>query len=120
MSDKVDLKILEEHIGDKYSENTMGCLSPVYLLHPRLPKYEFINEKDYFLPIVENHCIEKSLKDIKDGDLLMIKVKDDYHFAIFKSPNLIFHCTENSKLRKSKIDLYKRYIIKVYEIQNSS
>ena len=72
-----------------------------------------------FNSVVENHCIEKPLKDIKDGDLLMIKVRDDYHFAIFKSPDLIFHCTENSKLRRSKIDLYGQYIIKVYEIQAS-
>lgn len=116
MSDKIDFSILEKHIGDKYSENTRGCLSPVFLMHPDLPKYEFINDKDYFLPIVENHCNEKSLKDIKSGDLLMIKVREEYHFAIFKSPDLIFHCTENSKLRKSKIDIYKKYIIKVYEI----
>lgn len=116
MSKKVDLKVLEEHIGDKYSENSMGCLSPVYLLHPQLPKYDFINDKNYFLPIVESYCREKSLEDINDGDLLVIKVRDEYHFAIFKSPDLIFHCTQNSKLRQSKIDVYKKYIIKVYEI----
>lgn len=116
MSENIDLKVLEEHIGVEYDENTMGCLSPVYLLHPKLPKYYFINDKNYFLPIVEKYCIEKSLEDVKDGDLLMIKIRGDYHFAIFKSPNLIFHCTENSKLRKSKIDIYRKYIVKVYEI----
>lgn len=118
MSVNIDLTVLEEHIGDEYSENTMGCLSPVYLLHPHLPKYDFINDKDYFLPIVRQHCREKSLQEIEDGDLLMIKVHQEYHFAIFKSPNLIFHCTQNSKLRKSKVDIYKKYIVKVYEIKS--
>lgn len=116
MPQNINLNVLEEHIGDEYSENTMGCLSPVYLLHPKLPKYEFKNNKDYFLPIVENHCQEKRLKDLNDGDLLMIKVRDEYHFAIFKHPNLIFHCTEKSKLRQSKVDMYIKYIIKAYEI----
>ena len=116
MSKDVDFSVLEKHIGDKYSENSMGCLSPVYLLHPQLPKYDFINNKNYFLPIVENHCKEKSLQNIEDGDLLMIKVRNEYHFAIFKSPDLIFHCTENSKLRKSKINIYKKYVVKVYNI----
>ena len=117
MVQKVDLTVLEEHIGDKYSENTMGCLSPVYLLYPNLPKYKFINDRSYFLPIIHNHCAEKTLTEINDGDLLMIKVRNDYHFAIFKSPDLIFHCTENAKLRLSKIDLYKKYLVNVFKIK---
>lgn len=118
MSNKIDLRILEKNIGAKYNENSMGCLSPLYLIYPSLPKYKFINDKDYFIPLIENFFKEKSIDDLKDGDLLMIKIREDYHFAIFNSPDFIFHCTEKSKLRKSKIDIYKNYIIKSYELKN--
>jgi hypothetical protein len=109
-----DLSILDKHIGKPYSEQTMGCMAPVYLLKPDLPKYDFNLNVDYFLPLVKKHAKEISLLEIKSGDLLMIKVRSDYHFAIFKEPNLIYHCTKNSKIRLSKVDLYKKYIFKAF------
>jgi hypothetical protein len=113
------LKILDKNIGKPYDEKTMGCLSPAFLLHPELPNYDFILDENYFLPLVEKHTSEIGFDDLISGDLIMLKISDDIHFAIFKSPNLIYHCTKNSKLRLSKIQLYKKYIKKCFRINSS-
>lgn len=114
-----DLSILDKNIGKPYSKTTMGCMQPVFLLKPNLPNYNFNLDVNYFLPLVEKHTKEIEIKDVKSGDLLMIKIRNDYHFAIFKEPNLIYHCTKNSKLRLSKMAFYKSYIVKAFRINAS-
>ncbi|MDR1169051.1 MAG: hypothetical protein LBK53_09235 [Heliobacteriaceae bacterium] len=112
----MDLSVLDENIGKPYSQITMGCMQPVYLLKPDLPQYDFNLDINYFLPLVKKHYEEIDINEIKSGDLLMIKVREDYHFAIFKEPNLIYHCTKNSKLRLSRIELYRKYIVKAFRL----
>lgn len=113
----MNLEILEKNIGRSYSEIEMGCLSPMYLLHPNLPKFEFINDEVYFIPIIEKHCEIVDSSNIEEGDLVMIKIRNDFHFGVFKTPNLIYHCTKNSRMRLSKIKIYEKYIQKVYRLK---
>ena len=112
----MNLKILDENIGKPYLEQTMGCMYPAYLLRPDVPEYDFNLDIDYFLPLVKKHCKEIDIRTIESGDLVMIKIRSDYHFGIFKEPNMIYHCTQNSKLRLSRIDIYKKYIVKAFKI----
>lgn len=95
----------------------MGCLSPMFLLHSNLPKFEFINDENYFMPIIAKYCQVVDFLEIQEGDLLMLKIRNDYHFGVFKSPNLMYHCTKNSKLRLSKIDIYQKYAQEVYRLR---
>lgn len=113
----MNLSILDKNIGKNYDEATMGCLSPIFLLHPELPKYKFDLDEKYFLPIIEKHTEEIPPNERKQGDLLMIKVRNDYHFGIFKEPDMIYHCTKNSKLRLSKVDFYERYVVGVFRLK---
>ncbi len=110
----INLDILQNNIGKKYDEITMGCVNPVYLLFPDIPVYEFKIDEKYFLPLVKKHFDEIKDETLEDGDLLILKVSDDWHFGIFKKPNLIYHCTEKSKLRLSRLDFYKKYIVKKF------
>jgi hypothetical protein len=106
----MNLDNLYKNIGKEYTENLLGCVMPIYLLYPEIPKYEYKDDTEYFLPLVKKHFSEITKNDLKEGDLIILNTKKCNHFCIFAGKNKFFHCTEASKLQISKLDRYLNYV----------
>lgn len=106
----MNIEVLHKNIGHDYDESLLGCVMPVYLLYPEIKKYEYLDDEEYFLPKVKKHFNEIDSTNLQEGDLIILSVKKWNHFCIYAGKGLIFHCTEEGKLRLSKLVLYSKFI----------
>jgi hypothetical protein len=103
----MNLDVLYKNIGMNYTEDLLGCFLPVSLLYPDIPKYEYKNDPDYFLPLVNKYFGEIKKEDLKEGDLIILNLKKKgHHFCIYAGKDQFFHCTEKSKLQVSRFQKY--------------
>jgi hypothetical protein len=108
----MNLDVLKNNIGT--INERQDCLYPVYLLYPDLNEYEVIQDEDYFNPIILQNFSPISIEELKDGDLIVLKFFNGYHFAIYKEKNQIYHCCAKFKLRISSLEKYQKNIIGCY------
>jgi cell wall-associated NlpC family hydrolase len=106
----VNIDILYENIGKNYTEDLLGCVMPVYLMYSKIPKYEYKDDSDYFMPLVKEHFDEIQKEELAEGDLIILNTPKCHHFCIYAGKNKIFHCTEDKSFRLSKIDKYLKYV----------
>lgn len=108
------MDVLYQNIGKEYTEDLLGCAMPVYLLYPEIPKYEYKNDPEYFMPLVQKHFDEVPKEELAEGDLIILNVKRSHHFCIYAGKSMIFHCTKDKSFRLSKIDKYLKYVENCY------
>lgn len=106
----MNTEVLYKNIGLDYDKSLLGCVMPVYLLYPGIEKYEYIEDEEYFLPKVKKYFEKIDINNLKEGDLIIFSVKKWFHFCIYAGKGLIFHCTEEGKLRLSKLSLYSKFV----------
>ncbi len=110
----MNLDILYENVGKKYTEDLLGCVMPLYLLYTEIPKYEYKDDPEYFLPLVKEYFEEISKETLTEGDLIILSTNKGHHFCIYAGKSQIFHCTEDKSFRLSKLDKYLKYIENCY------
>ena len=91
----------------------LGCIYPVYFLYPQIPHYQlkYTDKKlnyIYGMECINNHCIEINKDDLKSGDMIAAKFKDELHFAIYYEFNKIIHVF-GGELKIDKLSLFKNY-----------
>lgn len=103
---------LYNYIGIKQDKNLLDCLTPIYLLYPNLPKYNYDLDFEHIDKCFKNHFFEAT--DLKVNDVIVIGnfAKQQIHFGIYAGNDKFFHCCNDQGLRVSKLSIYK--VIKVY------
>lgn len=85
----------------------------MYLLYPEIPRYELIQDKEYFFPLIKKHF--DGVDKLEMGELLLFKVFNGYHFGVYAGNGEFFHCCRHHKLRISKLSGYKKFLLGIYK-----
>jgi hypothetical protein len=113
----MNLDVLQNKIGT--IDEQLDCLYPVYLLYPEVPRYEIYHDIVYFKPIVEQYCKQISQDELKNGDIVVLRFFNGFHFTIYQEVDQIFHCCKTFKLRISNLNKYRKFIVGCYRWQKS-
>lgn len=112
------MKRLHDKIGTLYRRvdeqgYILGCLLPMYLLYPQLPRYrwEEIQKDKYW----RNFCFrefkkylkEVPLEEIKKGDIILFWMpRGAFHLGICAGNDEMFHCWQSGKMELVKMSTY--------------
>ncbi|HSA06138.1 MAG TPA: NlpC/P60 family protein [Candidatus Gastranaerophilales bacterium] len=107
----MNISILCQNIGG-YDEK-LDCLYTVYLLYPEIPSYNLIQDENYFVPLINKYFIE--IQTPEQGDLLLFKLFNGFHFGIYAGDDKFFHCCKKHKLRLTNLSAYKKFLKGVYK-----
>ena len=122
-SEEMNLEKLTKTIGKKYQEtdengNYIGCFEPMYMLYPDIPRFQFLQNVDYFSHSLEK--IKETLKEIrkeeiKEGDIIVFKMpRKVLHIAVYIGNGKIIQTFKNSSMQINKVNLDSKRIIGVY------
>ena len=93
-----------------------GCLAPMYeilpeMLHLRYPVSESSNMLQHF----KETCQEVSLKDVKYGDILVVKLPmNQWHLMVCLGNGKAIHCTGSINTEIVNYDKYKSRVKGVF------
>lgn len=107
----MNVGVIHDYIGT-YSEK-LDCLYPVYLVYQEIPHYNIVNDPAYFQPLIEKHFIPAA-DEPQEGDLLVFKLLNGYHFGIYVGDGRFAHCCKKYKLRISRLSMFEKYLKGVY------
>lgn len=102
----------EEDINGCY----MGCLEPVYCFHKDLPRYK-MPEGDFnrfMLKKFKEHCKKVDISDIMGLDIIICKIENTLHVALYLGQGKIIEVYKGGKMRIDKVDLGDNRIVRVY------
>lgn len=91
-----------------------GCFYPVQFLYPDKPKYNLRSEKDdenYFYGIekIRLNCTEIEPEDLKKGDIIVTRFKNELHVAVYFEFGKIIHVFRDNSLQIGRLKMFKNY-----------
>jgi hypothetical protein len=114
------IKKLLEQVGRPYEmfnedRTYQGCFYPVQFLYPDKPRYKLRSEDDdknyhYGLKKLETHCEEISPADLKAGDIIATRFKDELHVAVYYEFGKIIHVFKNHTLQIGRLKMFKEFL----------
>lgn len=115
MIDKIN-EIIKE-VGrpyEMYNEDKtyQGCFYPIQRLYPNKPRYKLRSSNDdknffYGIAKIKKHCTEIQRNELRMGDIVVTRFKDELHVALYLSYGKILHVCKDLTLRISKLNLFK-------------
>ena len=121
---------LKKQIGKPYqmfwegSENLyQGCFYPIYYIYDYLPKYPLYSEHmadnwDYGINLIEKHCFEVKKDEVKAGDMLVTKFRNELHVALAIDESRIIHVFKDHTLQINRRDFFKERLVKWYRFND--
>ena len=99
-----------------------GCFYPVQVLYPDKPKYKMRSLDDdknylYGLAKIKKHCVEISPEELKKGDIIVTRFKDELHVAIYWEYGKIIHVFKEHELYIGKLSMFNNY--KCFRVNNN-
>src|SRR5574344_2205365 len=114
-----NIENLLQQIGRQYEMfNTdgtyQGCFYPVQFLYPQKPKYKLRSKNDdknylYGISKIKKHCIEIPAQELKTGDIIATRFKDELHVAVYLDYGKIIHVFKNHKLQIGRLKMFKEF-----------
>lgn len=101
----------------KLDENgkAFGCMMPVYMLYPEIPKYDWPAEDDNFVESVLNmlkkhgHLVDQA--DIKPGDVVAFRMPFGFlHIAVYVGDDWMVHCMTGDTMERCRFSYACRRI----------
>lgn len=111
------------HIGTPYQQldnngNALGCMLPIYLLYPEIPRYpwppqdNFIN---YFMGLLSKHGDLIPIEEIQVGDVVAIRALFGFlHVGVYIGNDKIVHCMTGDSLEKCRLSPLTRRLKGVF------
>lgn len=92
----------------------VGCFYPVQILYPDKPRYKMRSLDDdknylYGLSKIRKHCAEITPEELKKGDIIATRFKDELHVAIYWEYGKIIHVFKEHELYIGKLEMFKYY-----------
>lgn len=110
---------LLKQVGRPYKmfndDNTyQGCFYPVQFLYPDKPRYKLRSkDKDknfiYGIKKLKEHCVEISRDELKKGDIIATRFRDELHIAVFYEFDKIIHVFKDHTLQISRLKIFKNF-----------
>ncbi len=117
MEEKINA--LLEQVGRPYEmfndDGTyQGCFYPVQFLYPEKPRYRMRSEDDdknycYGISKLQKHCIEITNEELKMGDIVATKFRDELHVAIYYKFGKLIHVFRGCSLQIGRLKMFKNY-----------
>ena len=117
MEEKINA--LLEQVGRPYEMNNedgtyQGCFYPVQFLYPEKPRYKLRSADDdknywYGMSKLREHCREISPEELKMGDIIATKFKDELHVAVYYKFGKIIHVFRDNSLQIGRLKLFRDY-----------
>jgi len=114
-----DFNELLKQVGRPYQKLTddgtyQGCFYPVQFLYPDKPKYKLRSDDDnknyiYGLNKIKKHCVEIEPNELKIGDIIVTKFRDELHVAVYYEFGKIIHVFKDHTLQISRLKIFKDY-----------
>mgnify|MGYP003588461950 CR=1 FL=1 len=84
-----------------------GCMMPIYLLYPDLPRYDWPEEGPGFIDAVLNllkkHGHPVDLADIQPGDVVAFRMPFGFlHVGVYLGDDWIIHCVPDDTLERCR------------------
>lgn len=91
-----------------------GCFYPVQKLYPDKPKYKLRSnddDKNYFygLSKLKKHCVEINPEELKKGDIIATRFRNELHVAVFYEYDKIIHVFRGHTLQISRLKIFNDY-----------
>ena len=113
------IKSLLEQVGRPYQmyneDGTyQGCFYPVQFLYPKAKRYKLLvknPEKNYAYGTnkLKKHCKEIGVNDLKAGDIIATRFKDELHVAVYLDFGKIIHVFRNHNLQIGRLKMFKEF-----------
>lgn len=99
-----------------------GCFMPVYYIFPHLPRFPLPTENpadswDYGMQNILSQAYEIKREDVKPGDVLVTKFKNELHVALVIDPFRIIHVFRDHTLQISRINMFKSRLVKFFRVK---
>lgn len=114
------LQELIAHVGRPYEmlnedETYQGCFYPVQFLYPEKPRYKMRSLDDdknylYGLSKIEKHCKKISEKELKPGDIIATKYKEELHVAVYLAYGKIIHVFKGHTLQIGRLKMFNEFL----------
>lgn len=91
-----------------------GCFYPVQFLYPDKPRYKLRSKDDdknywYGLAKLKKHCKIIPYSEIKQGDIIATRYKDELHVAIYYEFGKIIHVFKDHTLQIGRVRLFNNF-----------
>lgn len=116
-----DISYLLSQIGREYEmyndDGTyQGCFYPVQVLYPDKPRYKLRSADDdknynYGLNKIKKHCKRVKPDEIKQGDLIVTRFRDELHVAVYYEYGKIIHVFRGHSLQIGRLKMFKNYLV---------
>lgn len=98
-----------------------GCFYPVQFLYPDKPKYKLRSKDDdknymYGMAKLKKHCVQIDKDDLKQGDIIATRYRDELHVAIFYEYDKIIHVFKDHTLQIGRYKMFKNF--ECYRVKN--
>ena len=91
-----------------------GCFYPVQFLYPEKPRYMLRSMDDdqnywYGLSKLRKHCREIPKEELKTGDIIATKFKNELHVAVYYKFGKIIHVFRDNSLQIGRLKMFRDY-----------
>lgn len=98
-----------------------GCFYPVQFLYPDKPKYKLRSKDDdknymYGMAKLKKHCVQIDKDDLKQGDIIATRYRDELHVAVFYEYDKIIHVFKDHTLQIGRYKMFKNF--ECYRVKN--
>lgn len=115
---------LINYIGAEYrklDENgkAYGCMMPVYMLYPEIPRYDWPEEGKGFpekvLELLKTHGKPVRLQDIRPGDVIAIRALFNFlHIGVYVGDDQVVHTSPDNGMESFRLSMVIRSVKGVY------
>lgn len=95
-------------------ETYQGCFYPVQFLYPDKPRYKLRSnddDKNFFYGIakIKKHCAEITAEELKEGDIIATRFRDELHVAVYWEYGKIIHVFKDHTLQIGRLKMFKDF-----------
>lgn len=95
-------------------ETYQGCFYPVQFLYPNKPRYKLRSnddDKNFFYGIakIKEHCTEITAEELKEGDIIATRFKEELHVAVYWEYGKIIHVFKDHTLQIGRLKIFKDF-----------
>lgn len=91
-----------------------GCFYPVQFLYPEKPRYKLRSNDDdknfwYGIAKIKKHCEEITFNELRAGDIIATRFRDELHVAIYYKDGKIIHVFKDHTLQIGRLKMFKTF-----------
>jgi hypothetical protein len=115
---------LLKYIGTEYrklddSGKALGCMMPVYMLYPEIPRYDWPKEDKQFaekvLELLKKHGHSVKQEEMIPGDVVAFRMPFGFlHIGIYLGDDWIVHCMAGNGLERCRFSFICRRLEGVF------